>query len=370
MRLIRSATRGGGPTVGPGALRTSAALLGAFGALLVAAPASAHAADVPVASDYRCAVTGISPPVPGLTVRAVAAGTQLELVNHTGRPIEVLGYGGEPYLTVGPDGVFQNANSPATYLNETVSGGAKPPASATPFAVPAWQKLSATPAVLWHDHRAHWMLPTPPPAVSADPGAPHQISTWTVPLRDGVRTFTVTGTLDWVPRPAPAVWWAGSLLLCTAVAALGLRRSLLPAGVLAVVAGLAALGYALGFPGVLQALVATETWPLLCGVAALAAGWYALRGGAAADLAVGLSGACLALFAGAANAGVFAHAIAPVPVTGTVARLLVLVPVGAGAGLAAATALRMRRPTRAAPGAVGPAGGADAALPEQALPRG
>jgi hypothetical protein len=329
-----------------------AALSGVCGALLVAAPAGAHAADVPVASDYRCTVTGISAPIPGLTVRTVAAGTQLELVNHSGRPIEVLGYGGEPYLTVAPDGVFQNANSPATFLNETVTGGARPPASASPFAVPAWKKLSSTPAVLWHDHRAHWMLPTLPPAVSADPAAPHRISTWTIPLRDGVRTFAVTGTLDWVPKPAPGGWWASSLLLAAAVAALGLRRSLAPAGLVAILAGLAALGYAagaavdsgaLGPLGVLKALVATETWPLLCGAAALAAGWYALRGGAAADLALGLSGACLALFAGAANAGVFAHAIAPVPMAGTVARLLVLVPVGAGAGLAAATALRMRR---------------------------
>jgi hypothetical protein len=333
-----------------------AALLGLLGAVLLASPAGAHTADVPVASDYRCTVTGISPPMPGLTVRAVAAGTQLELVNHTGRAIEVLGYAGEPYLLVRPDGVFQNLNSPATYLNETLTGGIRPPASATPFAVPAWQKLSPTPAVLWHDHRAHWMLPALPAAVSTDPGAPHRISAWTVPLRDGVRTFAVSGTLDWVPRPAPAVWWAGSLLLGAAVGGLGLvrsRRAVTIAGAVAAVAGLAALGYAagsatdsgaLGLLGILRALVATQPWALLCGVAALAAGWYALRGGAAADLALGLSGACLALFAGAANGGVFGHAIAPVPLAGTVARLLVLVPLGAGAGLAAVTGLRMRRP--------------------------
>ena len=323
-------------------------------ALAVAAPAGAHSADVPVASDYRCAVTGISPPLPGLTVRAVTAGTQLELVNHTGRSIEVLGYTGEPYLVVGPDGVYQNASSPATYLNETLTGGVTPPATASASAVPAWQRLSATPAVLWHDHRAHWMSATLPPAVAADPGTPHPVSHWTVPLRDGVNRFTVTGTLDWVPRPAPAVWWAGSLLLAAAVAGLGLLRSAraVPiAGGVAAGTGLAALGYAIGAAadsgalgpaGVLRSLVTGQPWSLLCGMAALAAGWYALRNRSAADLALGLSGACLALFAGASNAGVFAHSVAPVPLAGDLARTLILVCVGAGAGLAGMTALRMR----------------------------
>ena len=332
-----------------------AVLLGVVGALLVGAPASAHSADVPVASDYRCVVTGIDPPVPGLTVRAVTAGTQLELVNHTGRSIEVLGYGGEPYLTVKPDGVYQNVNSPATYLNETAAGGVAPPATASPAAVPAWQKLSSTPAVLWHDHRAHWMSVTPPPDVATDPASVRRVSNWSVPLRDGVRRFAVTGTLDWVPRPAPGTWWAGALLLGAAVAGLGLpatARALRLAGLVATGTGLAALAYAvgaaadsgpLGASGAVRTLVTTQPWTLLCGAAAVAAGAYALRRRPAADLALGLAGACLALFAGAANGGVFAHAIAPVPLSGGVARALVLVCIGGGAGLAGVTALRTHR---------------------------
>jgi len=341
-----------------------AGLAGLVGALVVASPASAHNADVPPASDYRCEVTGISAPLPGLTVRTVSAGTQLELVNHTGRTIEVLGYSGEPYLRVQPDGVYQNANSPATYVNQSATGGPTPPASATAYAPPAWQKLSGTPAVVWHDHRAHWMLATKPPAVAADPGAPHRISEWSIPLRDGVRQFAVTGTLDWVPPPSPAVWWAGVLLLAGAVAGLGLLRpvpALRGAAAVAVAAGLAALSYAvaavvdsgpLTLSGALRVLVGTQPWPLLCGIAALAAGWYAARAKPAADLALGLTGACLALYAGAANAAVFVHAVPPVALPGTVARLLVLVSLSAGAGLAAVAVLRMRaaaRPATAVP---------------------
>jgi hypothetical protein len=333
-------------------------LVGVVGALVVPTAASAHSADVPAASDYRCVVTGITAPLPGLTARAVNAGTQLELVNHTGRAIEVLGYAGEPYLRVQPDGVYQNANSPATYLNQSLTGGPTPPASATAYAPPAWQKLSGTPAVVWHDHRAHWMLPTKPPDVAADPTSPHRVSDWSIPLRDGVRQFAVTGTLDWVPPPSPAVWWAAVLLLAGAVAGLGLLgrvRGLRMAAGVSLAAGVAALSYAvaatadsgpLALSGALRVLVGTQPWPLLCGFAALAAGWYALRARPAADLALGLTGACLALYAGAANAAVFVHAVPPVAFAGVVARLLVLVSLSAGAGLAAVAALRMRTAAR------------------------
>ena len=50
-------------------------------------------------------VTGFTPAVPGLRIRTVEAGARLELVNHSGREIEVLGYSGEPYLLVKPDGL-------------------------------------------------------------------------------------------------------------------------------------------------------------------------------------------------------------------------------------------------------------------------
>jgi hypothetical protein len=338
-------------------------LAGLVAALAVASPASAHSADAPAASDYRCVVTGISPPLPGLTVRTVSAGTELELVNRGARTVEVLGYSGEPYLRVGPDGVYQNASSPSTYLNETLTGGPNPPAPVTPAAAPVWQKLSGTPAVLWHDHRAHWMSAGLPPVVAADPGAPHQISVWTVPLRDGVRPLTVTGTLDWQPRPVPGAWWAGGLLLAAGVAALGLLRTpralTIGAGI-AAVAGLCALGYAvgaardsgaLGALGVARAVVTVQPWPLLCGLAALAAAGYAAARRPAADLALGLAGACLALFAGISNAAVFAHAVPPAPLPGDMARALVLACIAGGAGLAGLAALRLRAVAASPPAA-------------------
>jgi len=190
-------------------------------------------------------------------------------------------------------------------------------------------------------------------------------------LNDATPIITVDGTSVFGPVVSPiprgeaaARLWDGVLLLAGAVAGLGLLRpvpALRGAAAVAVAAGLAALSYAvaavvdsgpLTLSGALRVLVGTQPWPLLCGIAALAAGWYAARAKPAADLALGLTGACLALYAGAANAAVFVHAVPPVALPGTVARLLVLVSLSAGAGLAAVAVLRMRaaaRPATAVP---------------------
>ncbi|MEN3305986.1 MAG: hypothetical protein V7603_2188 [Micromonosporaceae bacterium] len=334
--------------------RCAAVLAGVLVALAIGTPAQAHTADAPTASDYRTAVTGITPPLPGLTVRVVEAGARLELVNHTRRTIEVLGYAGEPYLQVRPDGVDQNANSPTAYINETLTGGVAPPPGAGPAVAPAWQRLSGTPAVLWHDQRTHWIAARPPSNVLADPGTAHHIRDWSVPLRDGVRTFTVTGTLDWVPPPSPAIWWAGCLLLGTALAGLGLLRSPAAArwpALVAIGCGLAAAGYALGTAldsgaltaaGVARAVLAQQTWPVVCALAAVAAGTYAALHRPAADLALAIAGTCLALFSGIANAAVFAHGVVPQPWPAGLARVLVLLAVSGGLGVAAASVLRLR----------------------------
>ena len=68
-------------------------------------------------SDFDGRVLSVTPEVPGLTVRILQFGDELELVNRTDREVMVPGYSDEPYLRIGPDGVWRNANSPATYIN-------------------------------------------------------------------------------------------------------------------------------------------------------------------------------------------------------------------------------------------------------------
>ena len=50
-------------------------------------------------------------------MRILQFGDELELVNETSTEVVVPGYSDEPYLRIGPDGVWRNANSPATYIN-------------------------------------------------------------------------------------------------------------------------------------------------------------------------------------------------------------------------------------------------------------
>lgn len=332
---------------------------GLVGALAIGAPALAHGADAPDGTDYRTEVTALTPALPGLTVRTIEAGARLELTNRTGRTIEVLGYAGEPYLEVRPDGVYENQNSPATYLNQTLAGDTELPANADPTLPPSWQRISTEPVVRWHDQRTHWLEESPPAQAQADPTRSHRIRDWTVPLRDGVSSLELRGTLDWLPPPSPAGWWLASLLGALAVGALGL----LPAGSRAgrtvtmalagccALAGVGAVGFAVareadagaqGIGGVLQGLLAGQIWPVLTGLGALAAGAYALARRPAADFALALAGACLALFAGVANAAVFGRSVAPVPWPATSARLLIALLIVIGVGVTLVGVLRLR----------------------------
>ncbi|MFI5936825.1 hypothetical protein [Actinoplanes sp. NPDC051494] len=309
--------------------RTTLFLAVLAGALLVpAGPASAHGGDAPDATAYRTSVTGLSEDTPGLTVRAVEAGARLELVNDTGRTVEVLGYQNEPYLEVRPDGTYENTNSPATYTNQTLDGDSPVPSNADPTAPPQWRKLSGDPAVRWHDQRTHWQTPGLPPQAQADPDHAHQLRDWTVPLRQGTRTFAVTGTLTWEPPPAAGLWWAGAVALAAATVAL--RRWARP---IALIAGTIGFAYALtraisGVDGQVPAIAA----------AALAIAAGVVR----SPFLVLLGGAALALFAGLGDAGVLTQAVVNFPGPGWLSRAAVVVALGAGAGLATAGALRLR----------------------------
>lgn len=339
-------------------------------ALVPAAAAWAHGGHAPTATNYRTGITGITPDLPGVTVRAVEAGTGLELRNRSGTTVRVLGYDGEPYLEVRPDGAYRNIHSPTTYLNADLTGRAPVPAHADPAAEPAWQRVADAPVARWYDHRAHWMGAGPPPRVAADPGSPHRVLDWAVPLRAGERAGEIRGTLDWVPPPSPWPWWAGAALGAAVVAALGLaarvRLARVAIAVVAVGAGASALGYAVARmidagaagPGEVLAWLATGLlWQVLAGLAAVAAGTYLLvaslrsvRPTETGPVAVAVAGACLAVFAGFAEVAVFARAVAPVPFGAEWARAAVAVALAGGVGVAAAGALALRRLPGARPG--------------------
>jgi hypothetical protein len=93
-------------------VRVIGVLAAALGAVVVSAqPASAHGVGGVQPSNFETTVDGTTPRVRGLTVQPVDLGNELELRNDSGVEVVVLGYQGEPYLRVGPGGVFENRRS-------------------------------------------------------------------------------------------------------------------------------------------------------------------------------------------------------------------------------------------------------------------
>jgi hypothetical protein len=193
---------------------------------LGAAPASAHTVGGLAASNYRTEVRGIDPPIPGVTARVVDRGNQIELANRGTEEITVLGYQNEPYLRIGPAGVFENERSPSTFSNRSTAPPARIPSRYDTAARPEWRRISSRPVATFHDHRAHWSGGDPP-AVRRDKGRRQVVTpNWQVPITVGNRTSILSGSIEWVPGPSPLPWAA----LAVAIAALVLLVRLVSRG--------------------------------------------------------------------------------------------------------------------------------------------
>jgi len=174
---------------------------------LFATPASAHTISGPRPGNYRSRVVAIAPPAPGVTARVVDLGAKIELTNRTSTEVLVLGYEGEPYLRIGPHGVYENLHSQATYINRTRLGGSVPLGIDTaPGAPPEWHKIGDGNSARWHDHRIHWMSAQPPPAVAADPGSFQHLSQQNILFVHNGQTSRIAVALDWVPGPSGVPW--------------------------------------------------------------------------------------------------------------------------------------------------------------------
>jgi hypothetical protein len=225
-------------------------LLGALGLLCLAGPASAHVGGEAAGSDFDGRVVSVTPELPGVQVRVLQFGDEVELVNGTDTEVAVPGYSGEPYLRIGPDGVWRNANSPATYINLDRYGRTPIPERADSAAEPAWEQVSTQPHYVWHDHRTHWMTEgLLPPQVAAEPDREHVVAEWEIPVEHGGTEATVAGVLTWSPPPSPLLVWPVVVALVAGAVAAGLvARSARPLGVLMLIGGAAALWHALATP--------------------------------------------------------------------------------------------------------------------------
>jgi hypothetical protein len=203
--------------------------------VLTGAPAQAHG-PAPDASNYLSSVDATVSMVDGepagevvapagVTWRVLGADALLQVENTSNDDLVVAGYEGEPFLRIGPQGVFQNARSPATYLNADRFGMTEAPPAADPAAAPDWEQISTASRWQWHDHRIHWMARTTPPQVQRRPGVTQTLFEWSVPFGVAGQDLAVQGVLRWIP-PTPAwPWVAGATVVASLpVLLLALRR--------------------------------------------------------------------------------------------------------------------------------------------------
>lgn len=289
-------------TARPGRTTVRAVFLLACALLLipvVAQPAFAHGRGSD-ATNYASTVNSATE-VAGATW-SVYGGDELLALESLEREVVVLGYSGEPYLRVGPDGVFRNANSPATYLNEDRFRIELPPGvNADPDAAPEWQQVSSGSSYAWHDHRVHLMTTTLPGPVEADPGSRQVVQQWSVPfLVEGVPA-EVQGELVWVPGPSP--WpWLGAGLLVTLGALAGIRssdpaRMLRPAAATLALVGVLnvtrVVDDILAMPLPLATIAFSVVQTVLFTALGLLGAWKAWRGGDGAFTALAVGSAAL-----------------------------------------------------------------------------
>ena len=335
------------------------ALLGMAAAVVTVAvattpdPASAHGVGGIRPTNFETVITGMRPSVPGIDVRAVDLGDRLEVTNQTDRDLVVLGYDDEPYLRVGPRGTFENARSPATYVNRTRRGTTPVPDRADSDARPVWRHIGDEPVARWHDHRAHWTGRDDPPAVRADPDSEHVVQRFRVDLEQADReqagrSIVVRGAVRWIPAPSAWLWIALALVLAAVVVALS--RTSVARGVVTIALLAVIVGEALHVVGTWDATTlgtGTQLGANVYGIGAVTVALVALvwlwrRGLHAAAPLVLIAGLFVAIAGGLADVSVLTRSQLPTTLPNVVARATVAVARGLGGGLAVVGALRLR----------------------------
>ena len=338
--------------------RLGAALGAAFVVVLVGAtPADAHTITGVAATNYRSEIVGVSPALPGVSVRLLDLGNRVELVNKGSVDVVILGYQGEPYLRVGPSGVFENSRSPSVALNKvtattTATTTTLPPTAANALPPPSWRRTGGGTSVRWRDRRTRWEGPAPA-AVRAAPGQAHVVvPQWLIGLRRADVDATVTGSITYIPGPSPVPWLAVAAVLLIAIFALGFLGRWGPplSAALAVIVAVDVV-HSFGISAashdpvlvqigrvVLGGIVATLGW--IVGAAAIGPLQDEREGGI---VGAAIAGFLLAAFSGVGDFATLTRSQVPFYFSASAARAAVAITMGVGFGLALATLVVLRR---------------------------
>jgi hypothetical protein len=322
--------------------------------VLMAAPASAHTGGGPQPTNYRSELIGVVPPAPGVSAELSELGKRIRLENTGPTDVVVVGYQNEPYLRIGPSGVYENTKSPTLYRNRTVAGGgaATVPDTADPSAPPEWHKVSSGHTASWGDDRTKH-TGAEPSAVRQDPGHAHVVvPQWSIPLRQGAADLAVVGTLSWVPGTSVLPWLMVAVVLAALVVlagrcrrwgpALSIATAILVAVDVVLVVALATASSRGPGGAAVQLLsgsyLSIGAW--MAGIAAVFGLQQEKEGGL---LAACFCGAVIAVMSGVTDLASLTRSQLPVALPTGFVRLGVAVALGMGTGLVVAAATRIAK---------------------------
>ncbi len=322
--------------------------------------AEAHAAGNTPASNYVSRVTSTKPPTKTFSAQTIEAGARLEVQWRSGSELQIADYDGYPYLRVGPEGVFENRQSNAAYLNATRSGGGNIPDGLNPAGPPQWRQISAGHVARFHDHRAHYMGSEPPPQVRSARNRSHLVQRNDVEIVQGAVTHTVTVEVRWKPSssPIPLLALAGLLGVTATVAVVAAvrqgRRAAALAGFTAMLLSLVVVdaihlfGIAFGVRGGSGFGRAVSIgWPSILAWIAVAASVILLRSGNPDALyACVFSAGVITLVGGLSDLSVLSSSSVPFAFANIVARLAISFTLALGVAAIATGVILTGSPAR------------------------
>lgn len=163
----------------------------------VVPPAGAHTGDQLAQPVFE----RIKPAAPGVEIDvAYTANYQLLVGNPTDKELVIYADAGEPYIRIGPEGVFGNFKSKSWYNSNVPEGLVQFPEGAEdgPGVEPVWRKVSAEPFWGWFDHRLHPVERY----VSKEVRESREtvvLSEWKVPIAYGGEKGNIEGRIEFKP---------------------------------------------------------------------------------------------------------------------------------------------------------------------------
>ncbi len=288
------------------------------------APADAHVSSGRISTSFEARIDGIRPPVPGVTATVLDGDLKLRIDADPPHVVTVLGVIHEPFIRIGPGGVFVSSGSPTAESAGLVTQ--------QQMRTARWIRVSGGHSFAWHENRLR-----PVPFVS---GSDRRVAGWSIPLLFDGRPVTIRGS-EWYAAQPRRLLWALPAVAAVVFAAvvLATRRERLIWMVAAIGLVVALVTWMTGWIGVFldQRL---SIWPLAVSVLyaisvvlVVAAAVTAPKRTHERLVAMGVVGFLVATFTLPAL-GVFQRGFVLSALPATVARACVALALGCGLGVA------------------------------------